>query len=75
MSRPVKTKSRVDRQVQSRTGVEIVQGKTTVTAASLSFDLTPQKSKNGSTRLNEAWRMPCERGQYGKQIKDLQKAY
>lgn len=33
----------LDRQAQSRTGVEIIQGKTTATEASRSFDLTPSE--------------------------------
>lgn len=41
--------------------LEIIQGKTTVAAASRQFDLTRPRSRTGLRRASEAWRTPCGR--------------
>lgn len=61
--------------------LEIIQGKTTVAAASRQFDLTPAEIESwvddGKRRTENALRAKSEdvREQYERQLKDLQEAY
>ncbi|ATS23161.1 transposase [Xanthomonas phaseoli pv. phaseoli] len=61
--------------------LEIIQGKTTVAAASRQFDLTPAEIENwveeGKRGMENALRAKPEdvREQYERQLKDLQEAY
>ncbi|MCG6111911.1 MAG: transposase [Paracoccus sp.] len=61
--------------------IEIIQGKTTVAAASRSFDLTPSEiegwvedAKRGMENSSRANPLDIH-AQYDKQLKDLQEAY
>lgn len=61
--------------------LEIIQGKTTVAAASRQFDLTPAEIEScvedGKRGMENALRAKPEdvREQYARQLKDLQEAY
>ncbi|PSD21266.1 transposase [Stenotrophomonas maltophilia] len=61
--------------------LEIIQGKTTVAAASRQFDLTPTEIESwvedGKRGMENALRAKPEdvREQYARQLKDLQEAY
>jgi transposase-like protein len=66
---------------KSALALEIIQGKTTVAAASCQFDLTPAEIESwvedGKRGMDNALRAKSEdvREQYERQLKDLQEAY
>ena len=71
----------LDRRRKSALVLEIIQGKTTVAAASRQFDLTPAEIESwvedGKRGMENALRAKPEdvREQYERQLKDLQEAY